>query len=108
MGIQPYLQIVEECIDEISRDFRKSSFNFFNERDLQARLFGYLRANKQMRGLSSDGEVELVHMEFPVFPVYWRKPKGKGERRYDRKYDLVLWDPQKVEFYIKHLGESPS
>ena len=96
MVLKPYIQGVEDCIDEVAREFQKLAFNFNSESDLQAYLYSCLRAKEKTRVPSPDGDIELVHAEFPVF---WENNKV------ERRYDLVVWEPRNAKHYPRYWEE---
>lgn len=98
MSVKQYVQVVEQCICEIASEFQKLAFNSYNERDLQCSLFSRLRAKEELHVSSPDGNIELVHTEFPV--LWENNEVGKN-------YDLVLWHPRNALRYTSCWDKPP-
>lgn len=80
---------LDKTITDLAYDFRgDGAFSFATEADVQAALFGRLRANVLFYMRTGNVRKELVHAEFPAFGAPW-----KGRPR----YDLAIWHPALAE-----------
>ena len=85
METQHILLAFEKTVEDLADDFRgKSAFSFATEADVQAALFGRLRANGEFYRKVESEKVHLVHAEFAAYGTSW-----KGAPR----HDLVVWHP---------------
>lgn len=80
---------LDKTIVDLAYDFSgDGAFSFATEADVQATLFGRLRANVLFYVRKGNVRTELVHAEFPAFGAPW---KGRA------RHDLAIWHPRLAE-----------
>ena len=90
------LPALDKTITDLAYDFSgDGAFSFATEADVQAALFGRLRANALFYTRTGNVRTELVHAEFPAFGAPW---KGRA------RYDLAIWHPGFSERARKKWG----
>jgi hypothetical protein len=93
------LPALDKTITDLAYDFSgEGAFSFATEADVQAALFGRLRANVLFYMRTGNVKRELVHAEFPAFGAPW-----KGRPR----HDLTIWHPDLAEEARKRWGTPP-
>jgi len=87
---------LDKTIMDLAYDFSgDGAFSFATEADVQAALFGRLRANVLFYIRTANVRRELVHAEFPAFGAPW---KGRA------RYDLAIWHPGLAEEARQNWG----